>query len=237
MKKFLRWAAAIIVLLLLLVTGVVIFMDQIVKGVAERRIRAQTGMEARIGELHIKFGAASLRIKDFKLLNPPEFGPSPLLSIPELAMQLDRDAARLGKLRFKEIRFHLSEFNLVKNHAGQFNVQGLEKIAATNGISSGGTHKNGKSFEFGGIEKMYLTLGKLKYTDLAKPDHNEVLDLEVENELVQNLQTEKEFKTWYGAFCVRLVLQVLTQQMINNPDHTQSFEGMLKELGNSIQLF
>ncbi len=236
MKKFLRWAAGIILVLLLLVAGVLIFMDQIVKGVAVRRIRAQTGMEARIGELKIKFGAASLRIKDFKILNPPEFGPSPLLQIPELAMELDRDAARLGKVRFKEIRFHLSEFNLVKNKAGKFNVQSLEKIAATTGVSSA-TGKSGKSFEFGGIEKMYLTLGKLKYTDLAKPDHNEVLDLEVQNELVQNLQTEKEFKTWYGAFCVRLVIQVLTQQMINNPDHTQSFESMLKELGSSIQIF
>ena len=233
MKKFLRWALGIIAGLLLVVAVVLIFMDQILKTVAERRIRAQTGMEARIGEMTVKFSAASLRIKDFKILNPPEFGGSELVHIPELAMELDKEQARAGKLRFKQIRFHLSEINVVRNKAGRYNVQILEKMAATNGLSSGPQH-NGKSFKFSGIEKMYLTLGKLKYTDLARPDRNEVLDLEVENELVQNLQTEKDLKTWYGAFCVRLVLQIITQQMINGPDRAQSFGDVIKELSKSI---
>lgn len=233
MKKFLRWVLGIILVLVLLGAAALIFMDQIIKKIAERRIHAETGMQARIGNLKVKFSAGSLSIKDFTLLNPPGFGPSPLLNIPELAMELDRDAARSGKLRFKEIRLHLSELNLVKDKFGKFNVEGIEKIASTN--KSTGSGGGGKSLEFAGIEKFYLTLGKLKYTDLAQPERNEVLNLNVENELFTHLQTEKDVRTWYGAICVRLLLQILTEEMINSPEHTQSFEEMLKELSSSLK--
>jgi uncharacterized protein involved in outer membrane biogenesis len=233
MKKFLRWAIGIIVVLLVVAGVVLIFMDQIIKGVAVRRIRAQTGMEARIGELNVKLGSGSLRIKDFQLLNPPQFGNSPMLVMPELFMEMDQEAARSGKLRFKEVRLHLSEFNLIKDKKGKFNVEGIEKIAKTNKTSSGSS--SGKSLEFGGIEKLYLTLGTLNYTDLGSPERNEVLKFDVQNEVFTHLQTEEDVKTWYGALCVRLVLQMLTQEMINNPEHTQSFEETLKELGSALK--
>jgi hypothetical protein len=235
MKRLWRWLLNILVILVLLGVAALLAMDTVVKKLAERRLLAGTGIAASIGDLTVKLGPGLVRVKDFKLLNPAEFGGAPLIEAPEMELTLDREAARGGRIRFKEIHLHLKVMHLVKDNTGKFNVQ---RLAATpkKGDSSGpATNTHDKGFVFGGIEKLYLTIDKLQYTDLAKPEHNELLDLDVKDELVVNLDTEKDLRTWYGTLCVRLLMQALKEQMNNNPDHTQSFEEMLKELSRSFK--
>jgi hypothetical protein len=235
MKKLWRWLLNTLVILLLLGVAALLTTDAVVKKLAERRLLAGTGMAASIGEVTVKLGPGVVRVKNFKLLNGAEFGGAPLIEAPEMELTLDRKAAWGGRIRFNEIHLHLKVMNLVRNKDGKFNVQ---RFAATSKAAAGatpGTNTQSKGFTFGGIEKLYLTLDKLQYTDLAKPEHNELLDLDVKDELVVNLDSEKDLHTWYGTLCVRLLMQALKEQMNNNPDHTQSFEEMLKELSRSFK--
>ncbi len=233
-RKVLYWLIGVLSALLLLVAAAIIFLDPILKTVAQRRIQAQTGLRTEIGGLTVKFTEARVALKDLKLYNSADFGGTILMDIPELAIELDSDQASAGKLRFKFIRFALNEFSIVRDKSGRLNLDAFNKAKLTNSVSSG--RSSGKGFEFAGIEKISLSLGKLKYTDLRDSGRNEEIELGVQNEIFENIGSEAEFKNWYGALCVRLVLQVITQQMLNAPDRSQRFGELLKELKGSVPL-
>ncbi len=233
MKKFLRWTIAILGLLLLLAIALLLSLDPIVKKVAEHRIRKQTGLVTRIGQLTCHFSPASLSLKNFKIYNQPQFGGAVLLDIPEWTMELDNAQALAGKLRFKNIRFVMNEFNIVRGKDGRLN---LEALAATNSVAQNPSQGSGRErgLEFAGIEKMCLSLGKVSYTDLQQPSRNQAIDLAIRDEVFENIATEADLKRWSGAFGVRLLLQIVTQQMLNSPERAQGFGNMLNEIKTGL---
>jgi len=235
-KRLLRWLLAIVGGVILLLLAGIFCLDPILKGVTERRLRRQTGLEASIGELTLSLRSASLCIRDLKLYNPKEFGGSVLVDIAEFSFTLDAPAVRSGKLHFRQIHFHLREIHVVRNQQGRVNLQALEAAPADTNIATAQSQVDNRRFQFAGIDKLYLTLGKVRYSDLQDPENNEELTLQVHNELVQNLQTEEEFKQWSGAFGVRILLQVISQQMRNSPERSQSFGEMLKRIKKSLAL-
>ncbi len=239
-KKLLYWVIGISAALLVLVIAIIMLVDPIMKKVTERRIKEQTGLQAEIGRLRIKFNPASVNLSDIKIHNPKEFGESLLLDIPEFFLEVDGEQARLGKLRFKEIRFNLKELNVIKNKDGRFNHQALDKDKLTNSISSAGLSstvtKSARGLQFAGIEKLYLTLGKMNYIDLREPSRNEAISLGVTNEVFEHIKSEQDFKNWSGGFGVRMLLQIITEQMMNGPERSQSFSQLLKEIRNSTNL-
>ena len=88
-----------------------------------RSIHEKTGMTAEIGQFHLGLHEPVISIKDLKLHNPPGFGDGPLLEIPEIHVEYDRDALKSKReLHITVMRFNLGELDIVKNEAGQTNL-------------------------------------------------------------------------------------------------------------------
>ena len=100
-------------------------LDSILRVVIEHRIRAQTGMDAEIGEFHLGLAEPTVTIKDFKLFNPPRFGGTLFLDIPEIHVEYDRAALAKNEIHVTLLRFNLGELDIVKNEAGQTNIFSL----------------------------------------------------------------------------------------------------------------
>jgi hypothetical protein len=209
MKKVLLWIIALCALLLLLVGGAILFKDPILKKVTESRIRSETGLTADIGSLDLALTSGKITIKDFKLLNSPEFGGDVLLNIPEVYLALDAQRTAEGKLHFTEVRFHLAEVHIVRDTNGQLNLDALQKRQRSK--KSSGKKKTEDDFKFGGIDRLYLSLGKVRYTDLQDSSLNAEHALGVENELIENIKTEEELQ----AHVLRLLLRAVLQEMLN----------------------
>jgi uncharacterized protein involved in outer membrane biogenesis len=209
MRRFLRWFVGALLCLLALALVVWLCQDALLRSYVERRIRAQTGLEARLGRLKLGFGSARLTVQGFRLMNRPEFGGQPLLDMPELHVALDTDAAGAGKLRFKEIRLYLAEFNVVRDRAGRLNIESLAQTTraglATNAAPRPPSARGG--YEFGGIDRLTLSLGRLTYTDLRQPASNTAITLGVENEVVTDLRTEEDLNRWLATLALRMVVQ------------------------------
>ena len=60
--------------MILLVVALVLSKDTILKALLERQIRAQTGMDAKIGKLSVGLLSPVATVEKFKLYNAPEFG-------------------------------------------------------------------------------------------------------------------------------------------------------------------
>jgi hypothetical protein len=215
MKKFLRRAIVLLLLLLAVVGALLLCKDAFLRKFAESRIQQKTGLVTHIGELKLPLGTATIAVRDFRLMNPPGFGTNALIEVPELFVQLDPDDAASGRLRFREIRFHLKELNVVRAFDKRLNLdvigeqleEHLDASLATNAPAL--TNLAAAGLTFGGIDKLQLTLGRLRYTDQAHPHKSRDVRFDLENETATNLRTAEDVTNWVATFIFRLAMQGL----------------------------
>jgi len=181
-------------LLLLLVVVFFLSLDTILRVVAVNRIRAQTGMEAEIGTFHLGLTEPVVTIKDLKVYNPPDFGGTPFLNIPEIHVEYDRDALLKNQIHVTLMRFNLGELDIVKNEAGQTNLLSLGVELPKKGKTGGGNiglkeFKLRTGLDFQGIDVLNVSVGTAKYIDLKDPSKNREQKIGIDNLVMKNVKT------------------------------------------------
>ena len=174
----------------MLVAGILL-LDTITKSIVENRIRAITGMDAKIGKLEVGLATPTITIEGLKLYNKPEFGGSPLLDMPEFHVEYDFEALRSRKIHFKLIRLNISEFSIVRNHKGLVNIKDVDKNGTVRRLSD---KTSAGGFEFTGIDTLNLTLGKGNYQDLSTPSSTLNHNFGITNRTFSNLKTAQDFQ-------------------------------------------
>src|SRR5215469_13529893 len=126
-KWSIKWALRIVVLAVVLVVLLLVFKDTVLRMMAEHQIRAETGMDVKIGRFSSGLFSPVVTIENLKLYNTPEFGGTEFLIIPELHIEFDAQALAEQKVRIKLMRFNLAELDVVKNFAGETNIVSMMK--------------------------------------------------------------------------------------------------------------
>ncbi len=203
MKKFLRWLIIIIVAVIALIIAAFLSIDTVVRKLAEKRIREETGMTATIGNLHIGFSDQSLTVHDFKLLNPPEFGGGSLMNLAELHVEYDLEAMRSNIIHFRVLKVDLAELNVVEKKDGTSNIDVLARKPAkrpqtaprhpTSTNAPPRTQTFG--YQFGGIDKLQVSLGEANYTSERFPERNRQANVGLTNEVFKDIKTEQDLQT------------------------------------------
>jgi len=83
--------------------------------------------------------------------------------------------------------------------------------------------------QFGGVDKLIVTLGKVNFTDLANPANNTPIDLGVKEEVAKDLKSEEELQNWATALLLRLTIQ----QSFNSgsrPSAPRALDKLMKRL-------
>src|SRR5437773_2304439 len=112
MKRLIKFALRLTVLLVIGVVAFFLTKDRILRRTVEEEIRAQTGMNAKIGRLSTGLFSPVVTIENLKLYNTAEFGGTPFLEVPELYLEIDRQAVSEGKVRLALMRLNISEFDV-----------------------------------------------------------------------------------------------------------------------------
>lgn len=193
MKWLFKWLLRLALLAAGLVVLVLLFKDSVLRVVAENRIRARTGMDARIGRLSTGIFSPYLTIENLKIYNTAEFGGAPLLDIPEIHLECDRFALAEHRLRIRLCRINLAEFDIVKNEAGQTNFFLLKARNETSGSAQNRVQNALGSFEFDGIDVLNLSIGREKFIDLKDPKNNWEKDVNLQNQVFKNLRSDGDF--------------------------------------------
>jgi hypothetical protein len=95
---------------------------------------------------------------------------------------------------------------VVRSADGRLNLDGVEKAVRERLHKR--KKKKGDKFEldFGGIDRLELTLGKVCYTDLEHPGRNRQVDLAVSGEVITDLKTEEDLQRQAGAMLFRFLM-------------------------------
>ena len=195
MKWLFKWLFRLFLLAVVLVVILLLSLNSILRAVAEHRIRAQTGMDAEIGRFSVGLIEPTVEIQNLSLYNPPSFGGTPFLNIPEIHVEYDRDALAHRELHFKLVRVNLGELDIVKNQAGKTNIfMGNLKVPAK--PSGGGNpladFKKQSGFDFTGIDELNVSIGKMKYIDLGNQRNNREQDIGIDELVIPHVKTRAD---------------------------------------------
>jgi hypothetical protein len=192
MKFIFKWLFRLFILAVVLVVICLLSYNSILRVVIEHNIRAQTGMDAEIGKFSLGLIEPTVTIQDLKLYNPPDFGGTLFLSIPEIHVEYDRAALAHQEIHVTLMRFNLGEFDIVKNQAGQTNIFTLGLSVPTRKPGGGQTKINFKEqtgYDFKGIDSLNVSIGKAKFVDLKDPQNNREQNIGIEDCVTPNVES------------------------------------------------
>jgi len=203
--RFLQWGSAVLVGLLLLIAATLIFRDAIFRIILTQRLRHEFGVRVEIGELKTGLGSTVVHVRGFKVFNAPEFGSGLLTEVPEFFAQFDTEPLSERVIRLKELRVNLAEFNVVRNADGRTNLDKIEK--AWRERIRRKKKKERLRWDFGGIDQLQVSLGKVGFTDLHRPTLDRQFHLDLRDEKAVNLKDEEQLQGWAGLLAFRLLAQ------------------------------
>ena len=192
MKTILKWLGGLVLLVMVLAVAFLLSLDTIVRVVVEHRIRAQTGMDVEIGKFHLGLLAPVVTIKDLKIHNPPSFGGTPFLNIPEIHVEYDRAALAKNQIHITLLRFNLGELDIVRNEAGQTNLFSLgvalpKPVAANRDNQSLKAFKQQTGLDFKGIDALNVSVGTARFIDLKDPSNNREQNFGIDNFVMRHV--------------------------------------------------
>ncbi len=191
-KWIFKWLLRLFILAVVLVVIFFLSLNSILRVLIEHNIRRQTGMDAEIGRFQLGLLEPTITIQNLKIYNPPSFGGTPFLEIPEIHVEYDRTAIAQRELHFTLVRFNLGELDIVKNAAGQTNIfsigLAIPKNPSGNGTKLKDEFKRQTNLEFTGIDALNVSVGTLKYIDLKDQRNNRTQKVDVENQVIPNVK-------------------------------------------------
>lgn len=204
MKTVLRWVLRLLLALVVLGTAFVLLKDALLKELIESRLRDATGLGAQIGKFEMSLLSPAVSLRDLRLYNTPQFGGSVFLELPELRLEYDREALSEGRLRLRLLRLSVSELNIVQDGAGRSNVEVLQARMRQH-------QPPPAQVRLGGVETFNLSLGRVRWYQVQHPEQARVLNLDVQNEVFTNLETETDFALAIGRLAIKLGVRELSK--------------------------
>ena len=195
MKFIFKWLLRLFILAVVLIVVFFLSLNSILRVVIEHNIRAQTGMDAEIGKFSLGFVGPTIEIKDLKIYNPPSFGGTLFLDIPEIHADFDRASFLRRELHLTLLRFNLGELDIVKNEAGRTNIFSLGGGVPVKNPGGGQPKidfKKQTGYDFKGIDVLTVWVGTAKYIDLKDQRNNRTQKIDIEGWPLRNVKSPSD---------------------------------------------
>ncbi|MGD0744262.1 MAG: hypothetical protein ABSA45_03815 [Verrucomicrobiota bacterium] len=192
MKWFFKWLFRLFLLAVVLVVILLLSLNSILRVVVENRVRAQTGMDAEIGKFSVGLIEPTVEIQNLKLYNPPDFGGTPFLNIPEIHVEYDRAALTRHEIHLTLLCFNLSEFDIVKNEAGQTNLFSLGIPLTAKKSGGAASFKKQTGYDFKSIDVLNVSIGKVRFIDLKNQRNNREQIIGIEDLPLRNVKSQTD---------------------------------------------
>ena len=207
MKTFQSWFFRILWWLTFVIIFVVIVVlvnrDLIVKQLAERQIRAATGLEPEIGDFSFGVLEPKVTLNNFRLFNTAEFGGTLFLEVPELHIEYDRAALRRHELHITLMRVNLHEVDVVKNAAGVTNLMSFINTLVPQKTGGGRMVAPINDRKFTGIDLLNLSVGTVKFVDLKDQRRNRMVTIGIQNQIYTNVVSPANLPGLSGQLWLR----------------------------------
>ncbi len=192
-RWFFKWILRLLILTVALVVIFLLSLNSILRILIEHNIRAQTGMDAEIGEFKLGWVAPTIEIQDLKIYNPPDFGGALFLDIPEIHVEYDRPALLEKEIHLTLLRFNLAELDIVRNQDGQMNIFTFAKTPQKNSSPHAApSFKKQTGYGFKGIDALNVSFSRAKFIDLKNPNNDREQTIGIQNVVIANVKSAND---------------------------------------------
>jgi len=192
-KWIFKWLFRLILLAVVLIIILLLSLNSILRLTVQHRIRAQTGMDAEIGKLSVGILESTVEIQNLRLFNPPSFGGTPFLNIPEIHVEYDRAALARHQIHVTLMRFNLGELDIVKNEAGRTNIFAFSvPVLAKKPGTAAADFKRQTGYDFKSIDVLNISIGTVKFIDLNDQRNNREQVIAIENLPLRNVKSQND---------------------------------------------
>jgi uncharacterized protein involved in outer membrane biogenesis len=192
MKWLFKWLFRLFLLAVVLVVILLLSLNSILRVTVEHRIRAQTGMDAEIGRFSASLLEPTVEIHNLRLFNPPSFGGTPFLNIPEIHVEYDRAALARHELHITLLRFNLGELDIVENEKGQTNIFSLGGPLLAKKSGGAGGFKKRTGYDFKSVDVLNVSVGTVKFIDLKDQRNNREQAIGLDNLVLKNVKSQTD---------------------------------------------
>jgi len=167
----------------------------IIKTSVTAGVSAITGLKLSIRSMDIGIFKSLIGINKLQLYNPSGFVDELMIDLPEIYVDYNLGAFMKGKTHLEEVRLNLKEFVVVKNEAGELNLDSLKvvKTAEEEEVIDEGKKKKTEMPELQ-IDLLELRIDKVVYKDYSKGTPPNVKEYNVNiDERYENISDPQTF--------------------------------------------
>jgi hypothetical protein len=188
MRRLFRWviriAFGLIIMAIILTVAAILLADTITKEIIVSRLRSQTGMEVKVGSVHLGLFSPTLSVEGVKLYNTADFGGALSLDLPELSLEYDFSALRARQLHLKLLRLNVTELSVVVSKSGRMNFDTWKEKSKEEDKHKSASEK----LKFVGIDVLNVTLGKF-HVNNKRTGRSEEVNFGNKNQILLNVKT------------------------------------------------
>ena len=180
--------AIVLVLLIALFFG----KNVVIKTSVTAGVRTMTGLKLSIRGMDFGIFKTLIGINELQLYNPSGFVDKLMIDCPEIYVDYDLGAFMKGRTHLEEVRLNLKEFIVVKNEAGELNLDSLKVVKEEEVIDKDKKEKS-KTRELQ-IDILELRIDKVVYKDYSKGTPPKVKEYNVNiDDRFENITDPKTF--------------------------------------------
>ncbi len=145
--------------------------NMIIKTSVTTGVRAVTGLKLSIRSMNVGVFKSLIGINELQLHNPQGFEDKLMVDLPEIYVDYNLGAIMGGKAHLEEVRLHLKEFIVVKNEAGELNLDSLRVVKEAEEVEEPKKSDTGKEkteMPDIQIDLLELKIDKVIYKDYSK---------------------------------------------------------------------
>jgi uncharacterized protein involved in outer membrane biogenesis len=194
--------------------------DGVLRHLLATSLSRHLGTRVEIGKLEVSQRRRTVHLENLTIHNPPGFGTNPLLRLPEFYIQVSEARSDQHAVHFEEVRLNLAEAAILINAEGRTNLSELSTRAADAGPSRGKPEAeiNWDTVEqlfstnnFGGIDRLSLSLGRITYTDLRPPGITQQIDFRMTNRMATNVISATDLQPLAGEVLLKAAVGLLNE--------------------------
>jgi len=171
--------------------------NMIIKTSVTTGVRAMTGLKLNIRSMNVGVFKSLIGINELQLHNPQGFEDKLMVDLPEIYVDYNLGAIMGGKAHLEEVRLNLKEFIVVKNEAGELNLDSLRVVKEAEEVEESEKSDPGKEkteMPDIQIDLLELKIDKVIYKDYSKgtPPKEKVFNVKID-EQYENITNPQSF--------------------------------------------
>ena len=170
----------IVIIIAAVFIGFSVIKNGVTQAVLSGALSRAAHVPVHIGGTHVQLSSTTIDLKNIQILNPRSFPEKLMLDAPQVYISFDLPGLFKGLAHFREVKLNLKEIVVIKNAAGELNINALKPSEQEKKAQPAKTEGQAPKLM---IDKLSLTIGRVIYKDYSQGGEPkaQVFDIDIQD--------------------------------------------------------